>query len=404
MIIKDLVLHPNHIKKLVSSKTPSGRASKTEIKVEILTKIFLKAKNTNNLDYIKYGLGYFGSVSSKRTIKSTLKFLESLGYISRTIKTFSDGKKIKRILYIKLELENIVNALKTKGIGYYNEKAIKGKKLPINRDNLLYIINNVDNDSNNNLNILNINNNLPSSNINNNIQSSTPINTLNTLNNSLLYPSQEARLKLHIKKLFKEEGIEMSCLPTKYNSKYKTFLYTAKEVVITETLLKKINTLANTDFDIEVLEIILYNSRAFFSDAKSLINYLVHCFTKKLPAEKQIEMFKKIGISRVVKDEHDDINANCRIYYNYTSILVQANKIKEATEKGYISKENISFSELKHPGNSVSQSYLLAENPNNRCYIITEEEFYQHVKNGIKALHILKSGYIVDLTSYQNID
>jgi hypothetical protein len=404
MIIKDLVLHPNHIKKLVSSKTPSGRASKTEIKVEILTKIFLKAKNTNNLNYIKYGLGYFGSVSSKRTIKSTLKFLESLGYISRVIKTFSDGKKIKRILYIKLELENIVNALKTKGIGYYNEKAIKGKKLPINRDNLLYIINKVNNDSNDNINILNINNNLPSSNINNNIQSSTPINTLNTLNTSLLYPSQEARLKLHIKKLFKEEGIEMSCLPTEYNSKYKTFLYTAKEVVITETLLKKINTLANTDFNIEVLETILYNSRAFFSDAKSLINYLVYCFTKKLPAEKQIEMFKKIGISRVVKDEHDDINANCRVYYNYTSILVQANKIKEVTEKGYISKENISFSELKHPGNSVSQSYLLAENPNNRCYIITEEEFYQYIKNGIKALHILKSGYIVDLTSYQNID
>jgi hypothetical protein len=123
---------------------------------------------------------------------------------------------------------------------------------------LLYIINNVNNDSDNNLNILNINNNLPSSNIKNNIQSSTPIKTLNTLNNSLLYPSQEARLKLHIKKLFKEEDIEMSCLPTEYNPKYKTFLYTAKEVVITQTLLKKINTLANTDFNIEVNFIFLF--------------------------------------------------------------------------------------------------------------------------------------------------
>jgi hypothetical protein len=42
--IKEVVLHPNHIKKLVSSRTPSGRASKTETRVEVLTKIFLNFK------------------------------------------------------------------------------------------------------------------------------------------------------------------------------------------------------------------------------------------------------------------------------------------------------------------------------------------------------------------------
>ena len=96
--IKDIVLHPNHIKKLCSTTTPTGRLAKTEARVEILTKIFLKAKNTNNTDYIKYGLGFFNKAGCKRTIESTLKFLESTGYISREKKTFKIDKKIKSIL------------------------------------------------------------------------------------------------------------------------------------------------------------------------------------------------------------------------------------------------------------------------------------------------------------------
>ena len=140
----NIVLHLNQIKKLVASKTPTGRASKTDIKSEMLLKIFLKAKNTNNAGYQKFSLGYFKSLGCERTIKSTLKFLESLGYISKKIKTIISDKKFKRILYIKLELENIAINLKELGLNkvsikgkkhMQNNSSIKGKKLPLNRDN-----------------------------------------------------------------------------------------------------------------------------------------------------------------------------------------------------------------------------------------------------------------------------
>jgi hypothetical protein len=148
--IQDIALHLNQIKKLVASKTPTGRASKTDIKSEMLLKIFLKAKNTNNTGYQKFSLGYFRSLGCERTVRSTLKFLESLGYISKKIKTIISNKKFKRILYIKLELENIATSPKEIGVSktfingkkyMQNNSSINGKKLPLNRENNIYEIN-----------------------------------------------------------------------------------------------------------------------------------------------------------------------------------------------------------------------------------------------------------------------
>jgi hypothetical protein len=159
--IQDTVLHPNQIKKLVASKTPTGRASKTDIKSEMLLKIFLKAKNTNSIGYQKFSLGYFRSLGCERTIKRALVFLVSLGYISKSIKTIHVNKKIKSILYIKLELENIITTLEKmeseKPIGgqkyisnnssiggqkyISNNSSIGGQKCPPNRDNIINKIN-----------------------------------------------------------------------------------------------------------------------------------------------------------------------------------------------------------------------------------------------------------------------
>jgi len=496
--IKEVVLHPNHIKKLVSSRTPSGRASKTETRVEVLTKIFLKAKNTNNIDYQKYGLGFFKSVGCERTIRSTLRFLESAGYISRVIKTFKDGKKIKRILYIKLELENIVVALKNNRL---DKVFNNGKKLPINRDNNLLLIynhsrikNNHSNEcynknTSNTSNIININNNLP----NCNIEYSTPIknsynniiyllpsigfeeiaveakdtikklgleykrSTINSIleyihNKNISFNSKQ-KLKAYMKKMidslikiqekFRDDGVRMNCLPVGYDKDYKTFTYTTKEVVANETLLKKINTLAKTDFNIEVLRVILYNSYANFNKAESLINYLVHCFAKEakielpktkriLTLEEEIEngkkalieagvdikteeheyseehreyvvyMFKKIEISKVVKDDREGRNKNCRIIYDYEKKAVSISKIKDLIKNGYSFKKDIPICEYKRLGDCVSHQELLRQDPSRRSYIISEEEFYQHIKNGVKGRHFHKDLYSIDEFNYKS--
>ena len=157
--IQDTVLHPNQIKKLVASKTPTGRASKTDTKSEMLLKIFLKAKNTNSIGYQKFSLGYFRSLGCERTVRRNINSLVSLGYISKSIKTIHVNKKIKSILYIKLELENIVTTLKKmeseKPIGgqkyISNNSSIGGQKCPTNRDNIInniYYENNPNNISN----------------------------------------------------------------------------------------------------------------------------------------------------------------------------------------------------------------------------------------------------------------
>ena len=146
--IQDTVLHLNQIKKLVASKTPTGRASKTDIKSEMLLKIFLKAKNTNNTGYQKFSLGYFKSLGCERTVRRNINSLVSLGYISKSIKIIYVSKKIKSILYLKLEIENILTTLKKmeieKPIGGQkytsNNSSIGGQKCPTNRDN---IINNI---------------------------------------------------------------------------------------------------------------------------------------------------------------------------------------------------------------------------------------------------------------------
>jgi hypothetical protein len=186
--IQDTVLHPNQIKKLVASKTPTGRASKTDIKSEMLLKIFLKAKNTNSTGYQKFSLGYFRSLGCERTIKSTLKFLVSLRYISKKIKTIISDKKFKRILYIKLELENIAISLKELGLNkisikgkkhMQNNSSIKGKKLHLNRDNIINKINY----KNNPKNISDTPNNSSSNSFNETSNNSSNItNILTTLN------------------------------------------------------------------------------------------------------------------------------------------------------------------------------------------------------------------------------
>lgn len=186
--IQDTVLHPNQIKKLVASKTPTGRASKTDIKSEMLLKIFLKAKNNNNTGYQKFSLGYFKSLGCERTIKRALVFLVSLGYISKKIKTIISDKKFKRILYIKLELENIAINLKELGLTkvsikgqkhMQNNPSNKGQKCPLNRDNN---INNIyyKNDPNN---IYDTPNNTPSNSFNDTLNDSSNItNVLTNLN------------------------------------------------------------------------------------------------------------------------------------------------------------------------------------------------------------------------------
>jgi hypothetical protein len=185
--IQDTVLHLNEIKKLVASKTPTGRASKTDIKSEMLLKIFLKAKNTNSTGYQKFSLGYFGSLGCERTVRRNINSLVSLGYISKSIKTIHVNKKIKSILYIKLELENIITTLEKmeseKSIGgqkyISNNSSIGGQKCPTNRDN---IINNIYYKNNPN-NISNSPKDNPSNSLNDTPNNSSNItNILTTLN------------------------------------------------------------------------------------------------------------------------------------------------------------------------------------------------------------------------------
>lgn len=138
--IKDLVLYPNHIKKLLETKTPKGRNASMNAECGVFEKIFLNNKKKDNSNFEKYFLGYFDSLGySKPTIKNALRFLEKMGFIKRSIKTISTGKVVRRILYIKLELENIVVALKEKGL---SEVCIMDKKLSINkRKHTTYAIN-----------------------------------------------------------------------------------------------------------------------------------------------------------------------------------------------------------------------------------------------------------------------
>jgi len=333
--VQDIVLHNNQIKKLVASKTPTGRASKTDVKAEMLLKIFLKAKNTNNAGYQKFFLGYFRSLGCERTIRRNINSLVSLGYISKSIKTIHVSKKIKSILYIKLELENIITTLKK----MESEKPIGGQKCPANRDNIInnniYYKNNLKNisdtpndsssnsldDSSDITNILiNLNPIEP-------IQSPTPIKTLkpyiqknNILsveaelvelmsaagvsyteatiasilkyfsNKNIIFDSKR-KLIAYAKKLtasltkiqtsFNEASVSVSTLPTYYDEKYNSFAYWSKDIEATQELLDKVNTSANTNHTQETLKSILRDLNKWFTKPEILISVLAERFKKE---------------------------------------------------------------------------------------------------------------------------
>jgi len=368
--IQDTVLHPNQIKKLVASKTPTGRASKTDIKSEMLLKIFLKAKNTNSIGYQKFSLGYFKSLGCERTIKSTLKFLVSLGYISKKIKTIILDKKFKRILYIKLELENIAISLKELGLNkifikgkkhMQNNSSIKGKKLHLNRDNIInniYYENNpknisnfLNNSSSNSFSITNILTNLNPPQMP--FYTSTPIKPLKTLYTKNKHiPAEEVeaelvglmstfsvsytdatiasmlkyfssknitfdskrKLKAYAKKLivslakiqtrFNEASVSVSTLPTYYDEKYSSFAYQLNDIEATQELLNKVNELAKTEHDQEMLKNILQNSNRWFNKTEILISYLAECLPKKPNTKPQIvETIQEIRAKNEIEEK-----------------------------------------------------------------------------------------------------
>lgn len=195
--IKDLILYPNHIEKLLETKTPKGRNAKMDAECGVFEKIFLNNKKKDNSNFEKYFLGYFDSLGySKTTIKKALRFLEKMGFIKKSIKTISTGNVVRSVLYVKLELENIVVALKEKGLDNVciGDKKVSsdigGEKVsPNNKDIYLYKINNCDtlkdttiNNVKNNINIPN--NPYINSNNTSNIPNSTFSDTINTPNNT----------------------------------------------------------------------------------------------------------------------------------------------------------------------------------------------------------------------------
>jgi hypothetical protein len=342
--IQDTVLHPNQIKKLVASKTPTGRASKTDIKSEMLLKIFLKAKNTNSIGYQKFSLGYFRSLGCERTIKRALVFLVSLGYISKSIKTIHVNKKIKSILYIKLELENIITTLEKmeseKPIGgqkyISNNSSIGGQKCPPNRDN---IINNIYY-KNNPKNISNSLNDSSSNSFNNSFNNSSSITNILTNLNPPKMPFHTSTpinpLKTYIQK---NKHIPVEELEAELMGLMSTLSVSYTDATITSML--KYFSSKNITFDskrklkayAKKLIVSLAKIQTRFNDASVSVNTLPTYYDEKYSSfsyqSKDIETTQELlnKVNELAKTKHDqetlkNILQNSNRWFNKTEILI----------------------------------------------------------------------------------